>query len=83
MDLPDSAPLQAWACQDGQYTVALRLKGAPGIKNRNVKAEWELAEVDVGPVFDPGARFEVVLAAQSEMGVPFFVVRIPVEGWPD
>ena len=83
VDLPGPAQLQAWICQDGQYAVALRLKGTPEIKNGQVKAEWELVDVDVGPVFDPGARFEAVLAAQSEMGIPFFVVRIPVEGRPE
>lgn len=83
VDLPGAAKLQAWVCQDGQFTVALRLKGEPELKSGKVKAEWELVDVDVGPIFDPAARFEAVLAAQSELGLPYFVVRIPVEGAPE
>lgn len=82
-DLPDSARLQAWICQDGQMTVALRPEGKPELKSGKIKAEWKRADVDVGPVFDPDARFEVTLAAQSEPSwLPYFIVRIPVEGEP-
>lgn len=82
--LPKTATLQAWICQDGQMTVALRPKDEPEIKDGKIKAEWELIEdAGVGPIFDPDARFETTLAAQSEIGLPFFIVRIPVEGRPE
>lgn len=82
-NLPGSARLQAWICQDGQMTLALRLEGKPELKNGKIKAEWKRADTDVGPVFDPDARFEMVLNAQSEPSwMPYFIVRIPVEGRP-
>lgn len=78
-----AARLQAWICQDGQMTVALQPEHAPELKDGKIKAEWKVVDVDVGPVFDRDSRFEAVLAAQSEIGLPFFVVRIPVEGRPE
>jgi hypothetical protein len=84
VDLPGPARLQAWICQDGQVTVALRLERDPELKGRKIKVEWKKQDVEVGPVFDPDAHFEVVLAALGEpVGVPYFVERIPVEGKPE
>ena len=77
------ARLQGWVCQDGQMTAALKLERAPELKGGKIKAEWKAVDVDVGPVFDAGARFEVVLAAVGEpVAIPYFIVRIPVEGQP-
>ena len=78
------ARLQGWVCQDGQMTAALQLERQPELKNGKIKAEWKVVDVDVGPVFDAGAGFEVVLAAVGEpVALPYFVVRIPVEGRPE
>jgi hypothetical protein len=83
-DIPGPVRFQAWVCQDGEMTVALQAKGQPEIKNGKIKAEWEKKDVEVGPVFDPDSAFEVVLSVTTDpIGLPYFIVRIPVEGHPD
>jgi hypothetical protein len=41
-------------------------------------------EAQAGPVFDPDAKFEVVLQVLGDLvQVPYFTVRVPVEGKPE
>jgi hypothetical protein len=81
--LPGPATLQAWVCQDGQMTVELQPKEKPELRGGRIDVEWRRTDATVGPVFDPNATFEVVLAVTGQpIAVPYFVVRIPVEGRP-
>jgi hypothetical protein len=82
--LPGSGSVNYWICQDGEVTASLVWARQPTFEDGKIRAESKLVEAPGGPVFDPNARFEVVLSILGEVvQVPYFTVRVPVEGKPE
>jgi hypothetical protein len=81
--LPGSGTVNYWVCQDGQATSSLQRSREPEYKDGEIKAESKVAEGRVGPAFDPNAHFDVMLSILGQpVQVPYFVIRVPVEGKP-
>lgn len=82
-DLPGPGTVNYWVCQDGQATASLQRSQNPEYKDGKIKAESKVVDKRLGPTFDPNAHFEVMLSIQGEpIQVPYFIVRVPVEGKP-
>jgi len=81
--LPGPGTADYWVCQDGQVTASLVKATQPTFKNGKISAESKLVESPAGPLFDPNAHFEVVLSILGQpVQVPYFTIRVPVEGKP-
>ena len=82
--LPGDGSVNYWACQDGHPTGSLVWDRQPTFENGKISGESKLVEAQAGPVFDPDAKFEVVLQVLGDLvQVPYFTVRVPVEGKPE
>ncbi len=84
-DMPGPREVNYWVCQDGQLSASIRWARQPTFENGEIRAESKLEDEDVGvgPLFDPDARFEVFLQIMGEpVKIPYFTIRIPVEGKP-
>lgn len=82
-DLPGPGTVNYWVCQDGQATGSLQRSQNPEYKDGKIKAESKVVEGRVGPVFDPNAHFDVMFSIQGQpVQVPYFTIRVPVEGKP-
>lgn len=83
-DLPGPGSVNYWICQDGELTASVVWAQQPTFEDGKIRAESKLVEAEVGPVFDPDAHFEVILSVLGEpIQVPYFVIRVPVEGRPE
>jgi hypothetical protein len=82
--LPGDGGVNYWACQDGHPTASLVWNKNPTFEDGKISAESKLVEAPAGPVFDPDAKFEVVLQVLGDViQTPYFTVRVPVEGKPE
>jgi hypothetical protein len=84
VNLPGSGTVNYWVCQDGQATASLQRSQNPEYKNGKITAESKVVEgTGIGPPFDPNAHFDVMISILGEpVQVPYFIVRVPVEGKP-
>jgi hypothetical protein len=81
--LPGTGTVNYYICQDGEVTASLVWDRQPTFENGKISGESKLIEAGAGPIFDPNAHFEVVLSVLGEVvAVPYFTVRVPVEGKP-
>jgi hypothetical protein len=83
-ELPGPGSVNYWICQDGEVSASLVWARQPTFENGEIQAESKLVESQAGPLFDPDARFEVVLSILGDpVQVPYFIVRVPVQGKPE
>jgi hypothetical protein len=81
--LPGGGTVNYWICQDGEVTASLVWDHQPTFENGKISAESKLVEAGAGPIFNPDAKFEVVIEVLGEkVQVPYFTIRVPVEGKP-
>lgn len=81
--LPGPGTVNYFICQDGEVTASLVWARQPTFEDGKVSAESKLIEPGVGPIFDPDAHFEVVLSVLGDpIQVPYFTIKVPVEGKP-
>jgi hypothetical protein len=81
--LPGPGTVNYFICQDGEVTASLVWDRQPAFEGGKISGESKLIEPGVGPIFDPDAHFEVVLSVLGEpVEVPYFTIRVPVEGKP-
>jgi len=82
--LPGPGTVNYLICQDGEVTASLVWAIQPTFKDGKISAESELVESQAGPIFDPNAHFEVVLSILGQVvQMPYFTIRVPVEGKPE
>lgn len=83
-DLPGGGSVNYWICQDGEVTASLVWARQPAFEDGKISGESKLVEAQAGPVFDSDAHFEVVLSVLGEqVEVPYFTVKVAVEGKPE
>lgn len=85
-DLSRPGTVNYWVCQDGQPTTALQRAVNPEFKDGKITAESKVIEGEggIGPPFDPNAHFDVMVSILGQpVQVPYFTVRVPVEGKPE
>jgi len=81
--LPGPGTVNYLICQDGEVTASLVWARQPTFEDGKIRAESKLVESQAGPTFDPNAHFEVVLSILGQaVQVPYFTIRVPVEGKP-
>jgi hypothetical protein len=82
--LPGPGTVNYLICQDGEVTASLVWARQPTFQDGEIRAESKLVESQAGPLFDPNAHFEVVLSILGQpVQVPYFTIRVPVEGKPE
>jgi hypothetical protein len=83
-DLPTPGSVTYLVCQDGEVSASLLWAVEPKLEDGKIRAVSKLVDSQSGPAFDPNASFEVVLTALGEpVQMPYFTVRVPVEGKPE
>lgn len=85
-DIGRPGTVNYWVCQDGQPTSALQRAINPEFKDGKIKAESKVVEGagGIGPPFDPNAEFHVMVSILGQpVQIPYFTVRVPVEGKPE
>ena len=81
--LPGPGRLNYWICQNGELAAFLVWDRQPTFEDGEISAESIVDESRAGR-FDPNASFEAVVTVLGDpIAVPFFTVRVPVEGKPD
>jgi hypothetical protein len=81
--LPGPGTVNYFICQDGEVTASLVWDRQPTFEGGKISGESKLIEAQAGPIFDPDAHFEVVLSILGQpVAVPYFTIRVPVEGKP-
>jgi hypothetical protein len=82
--LPGPGTVNYLICQDGEVTASLVWARRPTFQDGKIRAESQLVESQAGPLFDSNAHFEVVLSILGDpVQVPYFTIRVPVEGKPE
>lgn len=85
-DLGRPGTVNYWVCQDGQPTSSLQRSINPEFKDGKIKAESKVVEGAgrIGPPFDANAHFDVMISILGEpVQIPYFTIKVPVEGKPD
>jgi hypothetical protein len=80
--LPGPGTVNYWICQNGELATFLIKARQPTFEGGKISAESVIDE-SRGGTLDPDASFEAVVSILGDpIQIPFFAVRVPVEGKP-